>query len=234
MRADSGAHEAPRGINGRNPARGPASAPAAPAKVVRVFALGCLIGIGGSVIGNLVATLIVAGYDPISETISRLAAGSDGWIQDIAFVSFAIGVLSCGVAVATARRAYWKCAFGAFLLMLISVDIGVIIIYPYDTPGSRSSTIHLEAVWVLGALVSGATWALSHALHGVSSRWRPGSLTVCLSWIVLAPLFTFVPRAWDGAYERALALIFLGWISVLSWLLLNRAEQLISKQFRRR
>ncbi len=234
MLANGNAHEAPRHIERRSAAKRSDLTPAALATVVRTFALACLIGLAGSVAGNLAATLIVKGYDPISETISRLAAGNDGWIQDLAFVSFAVGVLCCAVAVIMARCAYWKCAFGAFLLMLIAVDVGVIVVYPYNQPGSASSTIHVEAVWVLGFLVSGATWALSHVLQGVSSRWRPGSVTVCLTWIVLAPLLVLVPRAWDGAYERALALVFLGWIAVLSWILRDRAEQLVAKPTRPR
>ena len=34
-------------------------------------------------------------------------------------------------------------------------------------------------------------------------------------WIILGPLFFFVPTSWDGAYERMLAGIMLVWFTAM-------------------
>ena len=41
--------------------------------------------------------------------------------------------------------------------------------------------------------------------------------------MILAPLFFVVPDGWNGAYERALALILLGWIAATAALVLRHA-----------
>lgn len=36
-------------------------------------------------------------------------------------------------------------------------------------------------------------------------------------WIVLSPIFFFIPSSQDGAYERFISLIMIAWVSLISW-----------------
>jgi len=68
------------------------------------------------------------------------------------------------------------------------------------------------------------TWFLGDGLRKVGRGWRRFSRAISLVWMVLAPIFFFVPESINGAYERFVALIMLTWIIAISWLLIKRGS----------
>lgn len=184
-----------------------------------------LIGPIGAVVANILGVLIYEEHDWISETISNLAAGPWGWIQDVGLVLLAFGL----VAVAAGL---WNWGLGGIrrkvvvtALVLLAADVVVIALHnEYGDGDSGKFVIHSYANYALGLLFGVTTWAAARPLGAVGPRWKRFSWGIAIAWVILAPVFYFVPTAWDGLYERGLALLFLGWVAAVSWLLLRRGK----------
>lgn len=63
-------------------------------------------------------------------------------------------------------------------------------------------------------------------MRASAKRWASLSTLLGALWILLAPLFLYVPSGWFGLYERTLGLILVCWIVVAAWLLRRRAAVL--------
>lgn len=185
--------------------------------------VGCVIAI----IADLVAGVIVNDYSPISETISDLAAGQRSWILDSGLQIFALGIIACAIGLylwnLDKNRLRWTIA--SLLLFLIGVDI--IIIARYNVYGDGVATgveIHIYLVLFLGIAFALTTWLFASGFGRISQFWSRFSISIGITWLVLAPLFFIAPDAWDGAYERFLALIILAWLGSAIWLLTRHRE----------
>jgi hypothetical protein len=179
-------------------------------------------GAGVLILTDLVGSALVPDYDPISDSISDLAAGRVAWIQDFGLVSFAIGLaaLAWGLGRLGEGRAW---VAGVICLALVAVDVAVIALH--DEYGDREPgglVFHLELVYALGLLFGLATLLLARGLYRVRPAWGWFDGTIAAAWIVLAPIFFFVPTRWDGLYERAIALVVLAWTFGMAWFLSRR------------
>lgn len=187
---------------------------------------GAVIGLVGCVsvaLADLLGILFVERHDPISETISTLAIGRYAWIQDLGIDLFAAGVIAVAVALYAWRAggATWK--IGCGLLLVLAVDLVLIAEHNQYAarPSREGASIHIYLVIALYVLFALVAFLLARDLDRRS--WRRFNLIAGAAWTVLAPLLFVVPTAWDGAYERALSLILLGWFAGVCWTLLRRA-----------
>lgn len=168
---------------------------------------------------DVIGSLLVSGYDPVRDSISDLAAGPLSWIQDAGLLAFAGGItaLAFGLWRIGSGRLWLA---GSVALVLLALDVLVIAVH--DAYGDREPgglVFHVELVYVLGALFGAATLALAPGMFVRGRRWGAFDLAIAVSWIVLAPVFFFLPTRIDGLYERGLALLVVVWVLGMARLL---------------
>lgn len=190
----------------------------------RIFFRNCgIFGIVGSlvvVIADFIGIAVVDGYNPITQTISNLAIGRYGWIQDVGLNLYGISLFILAIALWRWNLGDWRWRLGAALLFLIGIDI--LVISEYDRyakdPNSFGRMVHLYAVYVLGVLLPTACFLFSFGLRKVGRKWRYFSWAIAALWIVCGPPFFRIPTNYDGLYERFVAMILLCWTVTISWL----------------
>ncbi len=184
--------------------------------------LGCL----GLIAGNVAGVMVVEKHDLVADTISDLAAGRHAWIQDAGLIIHAIGLMACGAAVwrwrADPRR--WRVA--AALLALMGVVLIVIAGHnEYGDNDSEKYEIHRYAVYVFGVLFAFTPALLARGLRPLGRAWWRLNVATSVFWVAFAPYFFLIPTAWDGAYERGLAVILLGWMILFCGLLIRQGRR---------
>ncbi len=159
----------------------------------------------------------------VRDTISDLAANSQNTvvdeIADVGLYSFVAAVLATTYGLLRWRidRLDWK--IGSALLVVVAICVTLIAGYEAYTTGD-GPVIHYRLVYVLGIafpltvlLTAGQFWEINRKL-GIA-LYAGG-----LAWAILGPALFFVPTAWDGLYERALAGMKLLWfitMGVMIW-----------------
>lgn len=190
----------------------------------RPFFRNCgIVGIGGGlivVIADFIGIAVVDSYNPITQTISNLAIGRYGWIQDIGLNLYGISLFILAIALWRWNLGDWRWRLGAVLLFLIGIDI--LVISEYDRyagdPNSFGRTVHLYAVYVLGVLLPLTCLLCSFGLRRVGRKWRYFSWAIAALWLICGPPFFRIPTDYDGLYERFVAVILLCWTVTISWL----------------
>lgn len=170
--------------------------------------------------------LIHEPHNPVSETISDLAAGPHAWIQDLGIILLGLGLAAVAVGLRLWRRGGRAWRLATVFMVLLAADLMVIAGHnEYGDLDSGKFVIHSYAVYALGLLVLLAALLLAPGLGRTAEagrRWHHASIAFGTVWLLLAPLFFVVPTAWDGLYERGIAALLIGWIGALSWLLVRR------------
>ena len=185
-----------------------------------------LVGLFGCVsviVTDFIGIAAVDGYNPISQTISALAITEKAWIQDTGLNLFAASFVACAIGLFSMNLGGWKWKAGAFALLLLAID--VLLISEHDKYAGREgvgASIHIYCVYALGILFTLAPALLSSGLQKVGRGWQHFSRWAAICWAVLSPVFFFVPNGWDGAYERFISLIMITWVSLISWLLVQK------------
>jgi len=64
-----------------------------------------------------------------------------------------------------------------------------------------------------------AVWLTSHRLGAESRRLRLGLRIYAVVWGLAGPGLFLAPTAWDGLYERTLAIAMVGWFLLAGYLL---------------
>ena len=82
----------------------------------------------------------------------------------------------------------------------------------------------------LALLFAALTLLLASGLRKAGRNWYRFSIGTAIFWIVLAPIFFFVPTNIDGAYERFISLITIAWVAAISWLLIRKGQGKLSQK----
>lgn len=184
-----------------------------------------LVGCGVSVITNIVGIILMDGHNPISDTISALAAGEHGWIQDLGLHVFAVGLLACAVGLYTWRLGGLRWNIGVALLVVLALDIFLLAGYnEYGDGDIEGVEIHIYLVYVLGIGFALTAWLLAYGLQRLNRNWGRFSGGIAVAWTVLSPPFLMLNTGIDGAYERFLAAMLLAWVAFIAWLLLQEGR----------
>ncbi|MGB7083987.1 MAG: DUF998 domain-containing protein [Phormidesmis sp.] len=182
-----------------------------------------LFGCFSVVITDIVGTIVVDGYNPISQTISDLAINKKAWIQDVGLNLFAASFAACGIGFFILDMDGWKWKVGSILLFVLAVDILVISEFDrYADLDSFGSTVHLSCVVVLAVVFTLMLVLTASGLSKVNQSWRSFNLVTAFIWALMAPVFFVTPNSLNGAYERLLSLIVIAWVTRASKLLLDK------------
>ena len=183
-----------------------------------------LLGIVGNlvvVIANFIGIAVVDSYNPIRQTISDLAIGDYGWIQDIGLNLYGISLIICAIALWRWNLGDWRWRLGSVFVLLLSVII--FIISEHDQyaglPDPSSTPVHLYTVYALGVVFPLTCLLFSFGLRKVGRGWRYFSWAIAAAWVLFGPPFFKIGTAFDGLYERFVALILLTWTTAISWLI---------------
>jgi hypothetical protein len=181
-----------------------------------------LLGCAFILAGNIAGIVVVERHNPIADTISDLAAGHQAWLQDGGLILFALGLLACGVGMWRWRLggAAWRLA--AALMVVAALDVGLIAGHnEYGDRDNEKYVIHMQLVYVLGGLFAAIPTLAAGGLRRIGRRWQMISYATTVAWVALAPGFFLAANSWDGAYERFLGVIIVGWVAMLSWLMMR-------------
>ncbi|MEQ8411250.1 MAG: DUF998 domain-containing protein [Erythrobacter sp.] len=172
---------------------------------------GCLV----AVVLDLVGAGLSDRVGMISDTISNLAAaeGANTPVDELAdtgLYAFVIAVLATtwGLLRWRIERLDWK--IGAFLLVVVAICVALIAGYEAYTSG-EGPVIHYKLVYVLGGAFPLTVLLTAGQFYRIDSRLGIALYALGAIWAVAAPFLFVVPTAWDGAYERLLAALMLGW-----------------------
>jgi hypothetical protein len=184
----------------------------------RACAIMGLFGCVAVIAADIAGILVVKGYDPVSHSISELAAGRYGGIQDTGLYFASAGTIACAIGLLRLNSDGWRWLSGCIGLLLIGAVVSIIAVFSGESAGKHPGVnIHQWSVYALGALIIVTPILLARGLSRAGPAWGWFSLIYGLCWLVLAPVYSVFPSAWIGAYERFLALVALGWLATVSW-----------------
>lgn len=160
----------------------------------------------------------------VRDTISDLAAAKGRSnvddIVDLGLYAFVGSVLATAYGLLRWRidRLDWK--VGSWMLVLVAACITLVAGYEAYTTGD-GPVIHRYLVYGIGfgfpltvLLTAGQFWEIR--------KWLGIALyALGVIWLVLGPIFFFIPTAWDGLYERVLAGLMLLWFITMGVMIWN-------------
>ena len=192
-----------------------------------------LIGCAVVSMSHLLAMLLVPGHNFMRDTISDLAAGPYGWVQDIGLIIYAVSLIFCAIGLKAWNLDGDDFGWNLGLTLLVIVGLDVLVIAAYNEYGNRDPggvVIHIYLVYILGFGFAATTWLIGRGLRHLRAWMYKVSVAIAIIWLCLAPPFLMLPTQWDGGYERLLAGILVGWSVGISWLLLQHGRGAITTQ----
>jgi hypothetical protein len=185
--------------------------------------LGCLAAAGTDVAGFSIS----GAYSPVSQTISNLAAGRLGWIQDAGLYLYAVGCIACAGGLLLVLPKQFRWGMSTALLFLFGVDIIILTSFHHYFYVPGETPLHISTSAFLAVAFAVFTWGIAPALAPAGKAWPIFSRAVCILWIISAPFFEVVSSEWVGLYERYLGAILLIWVGCLAWTMLFRPQPAI-------
>ena len=155
----------------------------------------------------------------VGETISNLAAGEWDILADLGIYAFVVGVLAVTVGLARWRVTRWDWRLGIVLLVVLAVDYTLIAAYEAYSTGDGPQ-IHYKLVYLMGVAFPLTVLLTAGQFYEIDKRLGIALYVGGALWAIAAPFLFVVPTAWDGLYERALALGKLAWfvtMGVMIW-----------------
>ena len=163
-------------------------------------------------VGNIVATLIVPNHNPISETISDLAAGPYESIQDVALYGFAAALFACSIGASHFHSGQLRWTGGIFSLAMSAAVVTIIAARnEYGDNDTDGVEIHIYLVYALGLLFALITSLMAAGMRHIVPWCGFISIACFVVWVICAPLFFMLPTSIDGAWERGLGIIAVIW-----------------------
>lgn len=163
--------------------------------------------------GNIVGSIVVPNHDPVADTISDLAAGRYEIIQDVALYGYAAGFIALALALANLHTQSKRWSLG--IVSLVTIAALIIVIGARNEYGDNDSegvVIHIYLVYGLGVLLAIAPFALARGLSEIGAGFGFAARLFGGLWLLSAPVFFFLPTAYDGAYERGLGILASLWV----------------------
>ncbi|GAB5491212.1 MAG: hypothetical protein Phog2KO_14270 [Phototrophicaceae bacterium] len=184
-----------------------------------------LLGLLSAIVTDIIGGIVVNDYNPISETISDLAAGQNSWIHDTGLQLAGVGIIACAVGLYFWHLDGWRWRIACGLFALLGVDL--IAIAARNVYGDGVSTgieIHIYLVLFLGFTISIVSWLIARGFRNIGEKWDYVNRGMAIAWLLLAPIFFIVPDSWNGAYERFLGFMLIAWIATICFLLIREGR----------
>jgi hypothetical protein len=173
----------------------------------------------------LAAGWLRPGYDPLHQTVSKLALGPGGWLQTGAFVLLAFSQAAFAIAAWFQLGKGWLIRVGIIALAMVALGFFLLAFFPAES-GTLRGQIHQRITEALALLfVAGASLLALSLFHLPGwQRMAWPTLWVALLTLTLAFGWKIIPeewlRSWRGLYERILIVIPLLWQMALAvWML---------------
>ncbi len=186
------------------------------------------IALAGPVIFSVaivIADFVVPDHDWIADTISDLGAGRYEFIVDIGIYAYAASLIALSVAAAHAHlggRGWTVGLFGLIATGLIVFLIGAR--NEYGDGDEEGWVIHSYLVYALGVAFAVIPWSMAEGMAAIRPILGRAARAVTIVWVLMAPVFFFLPTGIDGLYERLLGAITFVFVGALAFALLGRAR----------
>ena len=201
----------------------------APAKNLSLLR-GCgILGLAGCAVpipADVISWVIAGNYNPVSQSISALAVGPSSWLIDLGLWAFVVGCLAVAAGIWALRLPARPWLLSGLAVLLLAVDVGVIAqLNQYAGQENIRGDVHTWAVYALWPLVALAALFAAPGLERIAEGEGRASQWIGIAWIVLCQIYLVLPTSWNGAFERFLALLMLGWIAGMAWRLRTEARR---------
>jgi hypothetical membrane protein len=197
-------------------------------KWTRGLGIAGMSGAASVVLTDVIGILARPGYNPISQSVSELAVGPTGWIQDLGMFLGAVGALACAAGLYLVLDEGWYLKMGEFLLFVAGLGLLLAAVFKTDLvpPKTVGGIIH-----DIASLVSGIAFVPVCFLISPALRRRRALFAYTIAAGLLGAGLEIgtgrFPEHWVlfGLHER----LFLGnavaWVWVVSWMVLLRYPQ---------
>ena len=194
-------------------------------KRLNINTVPALVGIVGPavlIIGDLAASLSIAGYSPIRDSVSSLALTSIGWLQSICFLAMGLllEIFIAGLFFNIRKTRGFHA--GIVVLALCGFVLMLIAAFTMDAPGTPRTTdgiIHSIASYSLGLLFPIALLLLAPSLKS-TTNWKNiffyTLVAGILAFVLIMGALFAEQRGWFGLYERIIILNAIIWVEVVA------------------
>jgi len=185
-----------------------------------------LAGIVGPLIlvtGDIAATLAIADYRMVRNTISSLALTHLGWLQTLGFLvmGLLVQVFVAGLYLSIRRARGFRIGIGLLLCLGFGLlMIGAFRMDPPGAPPTTEGTIHTITAFSLSLVFPAALLALSPSLRS-DPDWRATSVYTLIAAVLALGLtagLALLPAriAWFGLYQRIIVGNVIIWVEVMA------------------
>ncbi|UWQ20668.1 DUF998 domain-containing protein [Jannaschia sp. W003] len=182
---------------------------------------GCAIFTAALLIGDVV----VPDHDWIADTISDLGAGEYEWIADIGIYGFSLGLIALAAAASHAHLGGKGWTLGVYGLLVTGLIVFLVgARNEYGDADQDGTVIHIYLVYALGVTFAVMPWAMSEGAARMGDRYGWACKAATVLWVVMAPIFFFLPTDIDGLYERVLGGVTFIFVIAVALALLKRAR----------
>jgi len=194
-------------------------------KRLNINSVPAIVGIVGPavvIVGDLAASLSIAGYSPVRDSVSSLALTGIGWLQSICFLAMGLllEVFAAGLFFNIRRARGFRA--GIVLLALCGFVLMLIATFHMDVsggPGTIDGTIHAIASYGLGLLFPVAILLLAPSFKS-TPNWKGIFVYTLIAGVLALALILGAllaqQRGWFGLYERIIILNALVWVEVVA------------------
>jgi hypothetical protein len=168
-----------------------------------------------------VVTLVADGQNPVSTPISELSRGDFGLVQTLGLLLFGGAHIALAIALRGVDQGrLWPVARG----LLLAAGIGQTYVAHYFLTASEATLYGPGAndpLWIIASLTGVAMGALQPGLARQARGLGLFSVFVLGAWLWLVPLILLVNDHWLGLYERIVGVVYVAWLSGVSYGLLR-------------
>ena len=182
-----------------------------------------ILGAIAAILSDIAGSVVVPNYDWVSDTISDLAAGRYSVIQDVGLYAFAAALMACAIGTANFHSGQNRWTAGVLSLALMGAIVTVI--GARNEYGDRDPNhtwgVHLGLVYFLMLLFLATTVVMAPGMARLHTRYRSWSLACSALFIAAAIAYFFAPGGYTGLVERAVVLVAIAWVVIVSRMLLD-------------
>lgn len=183
--------------------------------------MAAIIGCASVAVTDGIGILLRPGYNPVSTSVSALALGPTGWVQDVGMYLAGIGIVACAVGLYRVISSAWEVRLGELLLLLVGVGLVFAAAFKTGVPGQKEAItgdIHAVSSITSALLFLPVCFLISPAVRH-HKKFFAYTIVAGIVAIGLEVGRGRLPPNWVlfGLHERLIGANALLWISLLSW-----------------
>ncbi len=183
-----------------------------------------IIGCLSAAITDVIGILVVEDHNPIRQTISQLAHGDYAYIQDIGLTLFGLGVIAGAIGLYIWRSNFVSILWCSICLGLLGI-LTIVLSEFNQFAGVPGKTIHIVLAISIGILFLISTILIGIAVKDLKRQWYYVSISTGALFLLSCSGFLFISEAYEGAYERGVALVTFLWFCGLGYHLVTNFKK---------